>query len=196
MDFQKAFSQSGKKPQSILKIVLGISLALLVIWLFLVSKMDTGTVAQSSDPEVQERTLGLQESLKKTSVSKVQESKREEPDMFQNAFITFLFMVSVLVAVWYWSKKKGAVTQKEIKSRDIDSHSLSQNAQLKFIEINEEVWIVGVAETGVNLLHRYSKEEWKEGETENTAHEADECKTTKSKTGKENFKTFLKLANN
>ena len=196
MDYQKILSQSGKKPHSILKIVLGISLALLVIWLFLVSKMDMGTVAQSTEPEVQERTIGLKESMKKSSGSEVQVDNAEEPAMFQNAFITFLFMVSVLGGVWYWSKKKGNAVQKEIKSRDIDSHVLSESTQLKFVEVNEEVWVLGVTETGVNLLHRYAKEEWKEGEEDKITTGMSPDKDIRNKTGKGDFKSLLKLANN
>lgn len=194
MDYQKIFSQSGKKPQSILKIVIGISLALLVMWLFMVSKMDMGSVAQSTKPEVQERTIGLQESLKKSAGSTTQVSKEEKAPMFQNAFITFLFMVSVLGAVWYWSKKKGGVAQKEIKSRDIDSHILTENTQLKFIEVNEEVWVLGVSESGVNLLHRFSKEEWKEGEAGELASGMAADNVRNTKTGKGDFKSLLKLA--
>lgn len=196
MDYQKILSQSGKKPHSILKIVLGFSLALLIIWLFLVSRMDMGTVAQSTEPEVQERTIGLKESMQKSSGSEVQVEEAEKPAMFQNAFITFLFMVSVLGGVWYWSKKKGGAVQKETKSRDIDSHTLSENTQLKFVEVNEEVWVLGVSETGVSLLHRYPKDEWKEGEENKLTNGIPHHKDIKKKTGKGDFKTLLKLANN
>lgn len=196
MDFHKAFAQSGKNPQSILKIVLGISLALLIMWLFLVSKMDTGSVTQSNDPEVQERTVGLQESLKKPAVKKAEESKREEPAMFQNAFITFLFMVTVLGGVWYWSKKKEGKAIAGPKSREIDSHVLSEKAQLKFVEVNDEVWVLGLGEHGINLLHRYPKGEWNENRL-GTAEKLDtEQNVIKKETGKGDFKSLFKLVSN
>ncbi|MEX2479018.1 MAG: flagellar biosynthetic protein FliO [Gracilimonas sp.] len=199
MDVQKILSQSGKNPQSILKIVLGISLALLVMWLFLVSKMDTGTIAQTENPEVQERTVGLQQSLllNNTDGGEGQSAKKaEEPAMFQNAFITFLFMVSVLAGVWYWSRKKGGRTVKEKKNRDIDVHILSEKSQLKFVEVNEEVWVLGLGEHGVNLLHRYSKDEWKEGKDELSTDPLTAHKESTKETTKGDFRSLLKLAAN
>jgi len=194
MDLQKAFSQSGKNPQSILKIVLGISLALLVMWLFLVSKMETGTVVQSNDPEVQERTIGLQESLKKAPGYGSEETSGEETSMFQNAFITFLFMVSVLVGVWYWSKKKNKGSASiEHKSREIDTHYFSENAQLKFMEVNDEIWVVGLSDQNINLLHRYPKQEWKETDLSVTEGKSDMQKGPKNMNGRGDFKALLKL---
>lgn len=203
MDFYKALSKSGKKPQSMMKIVIGFSVALLVMWLFMVSRMDTTTVAQSSEPEVQERTMGLQESLRasKTGTDSVkaaqasgQVEKKEAPDLFQNAFITFMVLIVSLGGLWFWAKKKGqGANASESKSRELDAHSLGENSQLKFLEINEEIWVVGMSENGINLLHRYPKAEWKERLPE------DETEISASRNGSGNgamkgdFKSFLKL---
>lgn len=202
MDFYKAFSKSGKKPNSILKIVLGFSVALLVMWLFMVSRMDTSTVvSQTNDTEVQERTIGLQQALRGTATEdeeiaagaakEGEVAKKESSHLFQNAFVTFLVMVVMLGGVWLWLKKRGdgnAANQK--KSRELDAHALGENSQLKFLEINEEIWIIGMSENGINLLHRYPKSEWKEG----LGDELDEIqKPSKSGATKGDFKSFLKL---
>lgn len=203
MDFYKAFSKSGKKPQSILKIVIGFSVVLLVIWLFMVSKMDTTTVTQSVEPEVQERTMGLQQSLRatsaeaeKTGFSGSQEvSKKEAPELFQNAFVTFIIMVSLLGGAWVWIKKKGGGNgASKIKSRELDSHSMGDSSQLKFLEINEEIWVIGMSENGINLLHRYPKTEWKESNLQDESEGIGKAnKVTKNGMFKGDFKSFLKL---
>jgi flagellar biogenesis protein FliO len=203
MDFYKALSKSGKKPNSILKIVLGFSVALLVMWLFMVSRMDTGSVvSQSNEPEVQERTLGLQQSLRSTPAEEMETenqspenngevAKKESPALFQNAFVTFMVMVVMLGGVWLWLKKRGdgnPVNQK--KNRELDTHALGENSQLKFLEINEEIWIIGMSENGINLLHRYPKSEWKEGLQDELPEAGN---SSKFSTKKGDFKSFLKL---
>lgn len=201
MDFYKALSKSGKKPNSILKIVLGFSVALLVMWLFMVSRMDTSTlVTQKNDPEVQERTMGLQQALHGTSteaeetavtVKEGEVAKKESPQLFQNAFVTFMVIMVMLGGVWFWMKKKGdGSSAKQKKTRELDAHTLGENSQLKFLEINEEIWIIGMSENGINLLHRYPKSEWKEG----LEDELDEiAKPSKTGSMKGDFKSFLKL---
>lgn len=164
MDLQKILSQSTGKPQKLLKIVLAISVVMLVLWLFLISKIDTGNVAQSQQPEVQQRTEGLKQSLltPENEEAPVIKAEREQPDMMKNAFVTFFIMIGILGGIWLWTKRKGAQTGEAGNSRELGSHTLAPGSELKFLLINEEVWVVGLTAGNVNLLHKYSKDEWKE----------------------------------
>lgn len=171
MDFHKIISESDKKPQSILKIVLLFSVILLFIWLFLVSNMELSSSSQpkAESTETSLRTQGLKSSLldpeapENTQEAEVSESE-EAPNLFQNAFITFLVMMTVLGGVWMWARKKEKNPSKDQDTREIGGYKLDQNAQLKFVEINNEVWVIALSSGSVNLLHRVPKEEWTEEE--------------------------------
>lgn len=195
MDYQEIFSQSTKKPQSILKIVISISVVMLLMWLFVVSRMDMGNVTDASEPETIERTEGLKTSLIKPveTGSEKRVEKKEAPAMFQNAFITFLVMICVLGGVWFWAKRKGKTPRTKENSRELGAHVLGQGVQLKFIEVNEEVWVMGLTSGSVNLLHRVPKDEWKDGEVDIDSPEFGH-KSIKTNTG--DFKSLYKFFTN
>jgi len=67
---------------------------------------------------------------------------------------------TILIIVLIFMKKgKGQSSNKQLK--EIENYVLGQGAQIKVIALNEEVWVMGITSTQINLLHRYSKEEWK-----------------------------------
>lgn len=193
MDFTKILSQSKKKPQKVLKIVLAFAVALLVIWMFLVSRMEfSATEKAVSDPEAIERTQGLKTSLgKKTTEVETEAAKPEgakEDTVFQNAFTTFLVMLGMLGLVWFWAKKKSGSTHQKQDGRDLGEHILGQGAQLKFVEINNEVWVMGMTAGSLNLLHRIPKTEWNENEGLEEIAEV--------KNGSADFKSLYKMFKN
>ncbi len=176
MDFKSILSQSSKKPTSILKMVLAFSVALLVIWMFLASRMEITTNEASSSPEVQLRTEGLKASLMKaepadsteaavaTNTEEVAVQAGEEKSVFKSAFTTFAVLLSLLGLVWLWAKRKSNPSAKTVNGRDLGEHVLGQGAQLKFVEINNEVWVIGVSTGSLNLMHRIPRDEWNENE--------------------------------
>ncbi|MGN8226763.1 flagellar biosynthetic protein FliO [Gracilimonas sp. BCB1] len=193
MDFTQILSQSKKKPQNVLRIVLAFAVALLVIWMFLVSRMEfSATEKVASDPEAIERTQGLKTSLgQKTpdvEVSATEPENAGEDNVFQNAFTTFLVMMGMLGLVWFWARKKSGSTRQKHDGRDLGEHILGQGAQLKFVEINNEVWVMGMTAGSLNLLHRIPKSEWNENEGLEEIAEI--------KNGSADFKSLYKMFKN
>lgn len=191
MDIQKILAQTNKKPKTILKTVIGMAAVLMVMWLFMVSKMDVGSQNTTSQNAAQNDTKTenlrnslLEKAIDKAEIQPVDEAEisdqpntkaptqrseevqeAESPDIFQNALVTFGLMICILGIIWVWARSKDQDdTKLPESSREIGSHSLSLGAQLKFIEINQEVWVVGVTETSVDLLHRVDRSEWTEEE--------------------------------
>ena len=197
MDFQKILSQSTKKPKHILRIVLSFSVALLVIWMFLMSRMEfSATEKVANKPEVEQRTEGLKSSLKKeeleaTAGEPAKVNQEETEGVFQNAFTTFLVMMGLLGLVWFWARNKSGTGALNEESRDLGEHILGQGAQLKFVEINNEVWVLGLTSSSLNLLHRVPKSEWRETvEFEGV----EEIKPAKA--GSADFKSLYKMFRN
>lgn len=157
MDLKHYLSSSSGNPRQILKIVLSFAVIMLVLWLFMISRMDYGEET-SSIPATQERTESLRSALNQTQAGESQ-SENRTPNIFLNAFTTFMVLIALLGLVWLWSRKKSQLG-KEQELLEIGGHMLGQGAQLKIVEINKEIWVIGVTSGSVNLLHRYPKSEW------------------------------------
>ena len=66
-------------------------------------------------------------------------------------------------------------------------HILGHGAQLKFVEVNNEVWVLGLTAGSLNLLHRVAKSEW----TETNVDELPEMKADSA-----DFKSLYKMFRN
>lgn len=129
------------------------------MWLLMVSQMETGnTPVNTSDTVSQSRADSLKNVLSESDGGRYTSDERSG-NIFMNAFTTFLILTTILGVVWLWSRAKPQTKDKK-EFAELGSQLLGQNAQLKIIEINNEVWVMGVTAHSVNLLHRYDKEEW------------------------------------
>lgn len=174
MDLRDKLSSLDVPPSKILKIVLGLAVVLLLMWLFTLSHID-----YNQGPDAKEYIKAKADSTEKIITSR--KNNREPEDIrsyeqssgvFTNGLITFLVLLVALIMVWFWvdRKQSGRPTG---RGRELDSQVLGEGAKLKIIQINEEVWVVGVTSSSVNLLHRYSKEEWKEKNQEQDSKNKD-----------------------
>lgn len=158
MDLRNFLASTQQSPKNILKIVISLSVVLLVIWLFLVSRMElNGSV--STDPQSVERTDSLRSALSGGNQS--QETNQESsPNIFMNAFTTFMVLGTILVIVLIFMKKgNGQTINKQLN--EIEGYVLGQGAQIKVVEMNDEIWVIGITSSQINLLHRYNEDEWK-----------------------------------
>jgi len=159
MDLRKFLASSQINPRKILKVVVSLSVVLLVMWLFMVSRMELNDTDRGSGPHKIERTDSLRTSIARDN--QVSESDRSSPNIFMNAFTTFVVLIVILTIVLIFMKnRQGPVSEKQLK--ELGEHILGLGAQIKIIEMNEEIWVIGVTTSQVNLLHKYSKADWKE----------------------------------
>ncbi len=161
MDLRDKLSSLDVAPGKILKIVLGLAVVLLLMWLFTLSHID-----YNQGPDAEEY-IQSQAQTDSAVVGASSDDAREiksygEPSgIFTNGLITFLVLLVVLIMVWFWvdRKQSGSTAGNQ---RELASQVLGEGAQLKIIRMNEEVWVLGVTSESVNLLHRYPENEWKE----------------------------------
>lgn len=159
MDASLILKQSSKKPQSILKIVLSLAVIMLVLWMFLVSRME---VSEKSKTILQttEQPENVKNALLQKEVASPQVQEEESVNMFRKALPAFLTMMVILGGIWLWSVKKSKVSATASQINEIESYVLGQGSQLKVVEINNEVWVLGMHQNSLNLLHRVPKSEW------------------------------------
>jgi flagellar biogenesis protein FliO len=145
-------------PKKLLRTVISISVVLLVIWLFAVSRMEyrsgPGDEAAGQRVESVQRIMNGDEERAPVA--------RESSRIFMNALTTFTVMVILLAAVWYWSRRKPGPSSSARYFREIGQHGIAPGQQLKILEINEEIWVLAIGSSGTTLLHRYPAGEWKE----------------------------------
>lgn len=167
MDFKKFLSSGSSDPKKILTAVLGFAAVMLVLWLLIVSRMDFSTSGSTASVEERQRADSLRSAITQNDgqPQRMREDADEEaPNIFFNAFTTFLVLLTLLGLVWFWSRSKGGETGGNKMTgmfEELGGQALGQGARLKVVEVNEEIWVMGVTENNVNLLHRYSREEWK-----------------------------------
>lgn len=168
MNLTSFLRKSNKKPKTILRIIISVSVGLLVLWIFLVSKMDLPSQRESvlvkadtsqSIIEIRNNILGDNKSSNKTN-STIEAATKQEP-IFQNPFTVFFVMITILGSIWLWStKKKNNIVSYDQDIKDISQHVICQGVQLNVCEINEEIWVLGVTTNSIKLLHKYQKNEW------------------------------------
>lgn len=164
MDFKKYMSGRSADPKQILKFVLGFAAVMLVLWLVMVSQMDFDSTGSASTPEEQMRADSLRSAITQNDgvpQSQRASSEEESPNIFFNALTTFLFLITILGLVWIWSRSKSNSPDRSAQMfKEIGGQHLGQGAQLKVIEINNEIWVMGVSDGSLSLLHRYDKDNW------------------------------------
>lgn len=182
--------QTSKKPQSVLRIVLGIAVVMLVMWLFLVSRMELQTEEQQSPEVLTEQTADQPQvkSLKQSLLESTQQgdteemvpapvqevpSEQESRSMLSRALPTFVIMMVVLAGIWIWARRKQNNNSTVTESRELGKYDLGQGSQLRFVEINHEVWVLAVGTGSVELLHRYPRSEWSDEQAEAAISKAD-----------------------
>jgi flagellar biogenesis protein FliO len=192
MKLVSLLSHSNIKPTSILRIVISGSIGVLVFWVFLVSKMDLPSDKNSllAFSNTGKRVVELRKITEETQSikTKPEEIQGHQIPMLQNAFTTFFVMVTILGGIWLWVRKK----RKKVDHRDqtikvITQHVIDSGTKLKIIEINNETWVLGITTNAVNLLHRYSKQDWHPSKASN--FDSNEAPTN-------NFNSILKLFRN
>jgi len=89
MDLKNHLSSSSTDPKQILKIVLAFAVVMLVLWLFMISRMDFRGDLETADPRIQAQGDSLRAAISQNE-GRPQRPERESPNIFFNAFTTLL----------------------------------------------------------------------------------------------------------
>lgn len=172
MDLRQFLSSSSINPKQILKIVLSLSVILLVVWLFMVSRMELSGPGRGADPASIERADSIRTAINSNRPDREIVRSENEPNIFMNAVTTFVVLISIMGVVWFLIQKKASGSREQVPLfRDMGEQPIGNGSQLKVVEVNGEIWILGLASGSVNLLHRYQSDEWKEREIQTTEKE-------------------------
>lgn len=172
MDLRQFLSSTSVNPKQILKIVLSLSVILLVVWLFMVSRMELSGPGNRIDPASIERADSIRTAINSHRPDREITRSENEPNIFMNAVTTFVVLISILGIVWFLTRRKASGNEDKVTLfRELGEHPIGNGSQLKVVEVNGEIWVLGLATGSVNLLHRYQSDEWKEREVQSTEKE-------------------------
>ncbi len=168
MDLRQFLSSTSINPKKILKAVISLSVIMLVIWLFMVSRMEFTGPGNNVDPAQIERADSIRTAISSNRPDREIARTESESNIFMNAVTTFVVLILILGVVWFLTRKQasGGSHKNESEFRELGEHLIGSGAQIKVLEVNGEIWVLGVTSTSVNLLHRYDKDDWKDRELE------------------------------
>ncbi len=149
---------SGGNPRKLIGIVVLTSVVLLLLWLFMVSRMDYTRPDQTA-PATSERQEQMRELTGRTAETAPADLRSGR--FFMNALSTFVVMVVLLGGVWFWTRTRSASKGQSGLFREMGHHVIGPGQHIRIMEVNNEVWVLGVGSGGITLLHRCPVDEWK-----------------------------------
>lgn len=166
IDWSAFKQQMQTHPQKLLGYVLGIAACFLVIWMAVVIQVDT---SDQPLPAAQKDRLGsLHQSLNDITANSQAVQKTDTRSSsyspFSQAWPTFLLLLAAIGGLWYWIRRKEYRTAGGDPSNPvctaIGRQEVGHGHHLSVIRINKEYWVLGMNEHKMELLHRFSEEEW------------------------------------
>lgn len=172
IDWEAFKTQIQANPRKMLASILGIAVFFLVIWMFVAVQVDPSgeNVAAEQSGRLDSLRLSLSDqfsdSLELKSNQNAAASKPEKANTsFMKTLPVFLVLILVIGGLWYWIKKGGAgTTHSNISEKNVfnllGSQKIMAGKRITVIKINNEFWVLSTGGEAMQLLHRYTEDEW------------------------------------
>lgn len=163
MDLRNTFP--NKPPKKVLSLVIGIAAVMLMLWLLFIIRMGSNP-APTALPEndIDRERLESVRTLR-GEMDSLPEHDQRSGNIISNGVTTFFVLAILMGGAWLWLSRKGGPlsnTSATARFTEVDRHMLGPGQYIQVVEINNEIWVMGVTNANVNLLHRYEKDEWHE----------------------------------
>ncbi|MCC5926850.1 MAG: flagellar biosynthetic protein FliO [Bacteroidetes bacterium] len=161
MDLRSTFP--NKPPKKVLSLVIGISGVMLLLWLLFIIRMGS-TPAPTALPEneIDRERLESVRSLR-GEMEALPEHDERGSNIISNGVTTFFVLVVLIGGAWLWLARKGGplhTSSQTSRFAEKDRHMLGPGQYIQVMEINNEIWVMGITNANISLLHRYDKDEW------------------------------------
>ncbi len=174
IDWDAFKTQIQTKPKKMLGFVLGIATCFLLIWMLVVMQSEASgqkTVAVDQSGRLDSLRISLNQSAADSAdIAKqrtVAAENSEESSPFMNTLPTFLIMLAAIGGLWYWIKKGNSDTDGDGNAdfdgdlfNSLGTQEITAGHQISVLKINGEYWVLGTGGSQINLLHRYTEDEW------------------------------------
>lgn len=161
MDLRSSFQ--NKPPKKILSLVIGIAGVMLMLWLLFVIRMGSAPApTPTPENEIDRERLESVRSLR-GEMEALPEHDERANNIIGNGVTTFFVLAILIGGAWFWISRKGGplgASASTSQFTEIDRHILGPGQYIQVMELNNEIWVMGVTNANVNLLHRYDRDEW------------------------------------
>lgn len=141
--------------------VIALAFALLVVWVFVMSRTDMSGRSGDSEEvtvEQQQRLDSLRKALGKDVVPAEKSQQNDESSWLGRVFPVLIFFAIVLAGLWWWSRKSSESDSELFK--EVAQQQIAPGQTIKIMEFNGKYWVLGVTGQNINLLQIMEKEEW------------------------------------
>lgn len=187
IDWEVFKRQLQANPRKMLGYVLSISVCFLLIWLLVAIRFESPTEPESTDqtnrldslrislnsaPDTNNHAAGMMDQTQ----SPITGEHKSVGTGIGNLFPAVLILFIAIILLWMW-KKHGATTQQSNTSLPEDlfeiigRQEISSGQEIIAVKINNEFWVLGNGVNGLQLLQRYSTENWEGPELKRKAEE-------------------------
>lgn len=176
IDWEVFKRQLQASPRKMLGYVLSISVCFLLIWLLVAirieSPMEPGTADQTgrldslrislnSDQDTSPPATGMNEQIQSLNTGE----SNNIGSGFSKLFPAVLILFIAVILLWMW--KKHGITDQQTKNafpKDlfeiVGRQEISSGQEILAVKVNNEFWVLGNGVNGLQLLKKYSAENW------------------------------------
>ncbi len=176
IDWEVFKRQLQASPRKMLGYVLSISVCFLLIWLLVALRIDspveTGTADQTGRLDSLRISLNSAQNINPSEAGLNEQTQSPNTEVsnnigsgFDKLFPAVLILFIAVILLWMW-KKRGANDQqrKDAISNGlfeiIGRQEISSGQEVVAVKINNEFWVLGNGVNGLQLLQKYSAENW------------------------------------
>lgn len=139
-----------------MKMVVGFSLILLVLWLVTMYQSDESIQTQTYSAEEQAKLDTLRRMLGR---EEIEMKEGGEEGFFSKALVVFIILSGGIIIIWYLFKDKTAEANASFVTVIVEQE-IGAGQWLKVVKYQHEYWVLGVTLQTVTLLKTLSEEEW------------------------------------
>jgi len=154
LDWKNLQQMPASNSKKILKFSVSLGITLLVIWIFVLAQ--TGNDQYALKPQEQARMDSLHAAVTQNAGSLQRE---ESVSLFSHALPVFFVLIIILGGIWFWGRKN-AGRRGPTLFKVLGSQPLGNGQELKVIQINHEIWVIGITGQEITLLRSYAADDW------------------------------------
>lgn len=176
IDWEVFKRQLQASPKKMLGYVLSISVCFLLIWLLVALRIESPTEPGTTDQtgRLDSLRISLNSSQDANTPAAGMNDQTELPNTggnnnegtgIGNLFPAVIILFIAIVLLWMWKKRRSPDQQTKNALQNglfeiIGRQEISSGQEILAVKINNEFWVLGNGVNGLQVLQRYSTENW------------------------------------
>lgn len=173
IDWEAFKRQLQASPQKMLGYVLSISVCFLLIWLLVAIRIDSPSEAGTTDRTGRLDSLRISmndvqdppASGMKDQTQPLNSAEKSTGTGFVDLLPAVLVLLTAIILLWIWKKRGSSVTETNNSLQNnlfeiVGRQEILPGQEMLAVKINNEFWVLSNGADGLQLLQRYTAENW------------------------------------